>query len=169
MIAASPCVEKSQGDRPSLYGSRRRVWLGTSRACTYSATTAMLAAVCGNIERFAPPVSSRRSFVGTVFCCVIAAVSTHLKICSSSSSNLVRLSRSLSPMNRLVDIDRHPFFVFGKRCVRLLQITECTRFVRRTRKVREQCPEFGCFRSVLLCREHLRPFLWHAGFQLSLA
>jgi hypothetical protein len=58
-------------------------------------------------------------------------------------------------MNRLVDIDRHPFFVFGERRVCLLQITEFTRFVRRTRNVHEQRPEFGCFRSVSLCGEHL--------------
>jgi hypothetical protein len=32
-----------------------------------------------------------------------------------------------SPLNRLVDIDRHPFFVFGERRVRLLQIKEFTR------------------------------------------
>jgi hypothetical protein len=60
------------------------------------------------------------------------------------------------PLNRLVNIDRHPFLVFGERRVRLLQITEFARFVRRTRYVRDkQCPEFGCLRSVLFCREHL--------------
>src|SRR4029450_3600330 len=57
--------------------------------------------------------------------------------------------------NRLVDIDRHPFFILGERRIRLLQITELARFVRRTPYVRQQGPEFGCFRSVLLCREHL--------------
>jgi hypothetical protein len=67
-----------------------------------------------------------------------------------------RLGRTL---NRLADIDRHPFFVFGKGRVRLLQSTEFARFIRRTRHVREQCPEFGCFRPVLLCGEHLKsPF-----------
>ena len=66
---------------------------------------------------------------------------------------------SLSPLNRLIDMDRHPLFVFGKRRVGLLQIVEFTHFVRRTRCVGEECPEFGCFRSVLLCSEHLtRPF-----------
>jgi hypothetical protein len=53
----------------------------------------------------------------------IAAVSTHLKMCSSSSAGPVRL--------RLVNIDRHPFFVFGEHRVRLLQVTEFARFVRR--------------------------------------
>jgi len=57
--------------------------------------------------------------------------------------------------NRLADIDRHPFLVFGERRVRLLQIAEFTRFVRRTRHAREQCGIFGCFRSVLLRGEHL--------------
>jgi hypothetical protein len=53
----------------------------------------------------------------------------------------------------------NPFFVFGKRRVGLLEIAEFTRFVRRTRCVGEQCPEFGCFGSILLRSEHLtRPF-----------
>ena len=58
-----------------------------------------------------------------------------------------------------VEMNRHPFFVFGKRRVGLLEIEEFPRFVRRTRCVGEGRPEFGCFGSVLLRSEHLtRPF-----------
>src|SRR6266478_5002334 len=65
----------------------------------------------------------------------------------------------LSPLGRLIDMDCHPFFVFGKRCVGLLEIAEFPRFLRRTRCVGEERPEFGCFGSVLLRSEHLtRPF-----------
>src|SRR6266702_553649 len=65
----------------------------------------------------------------------------------------------LSPLNRLIDMDCHPFFVFGKRRVDPLKMAEFPRFVRRTRCVGEERPEFGCFGSVLLCSEHLiRPF-----------
>jgi hypothetical protein len=65
----------------------------------------------------------------------------------------------LSPLNRLIEMNRHPFFVFGKRRVGLLEIAEFTRFVRRTRYVDKQRPEFGCFGSILLRSEHLtRPF-----------
>src|SRR6476646_2884081 len=60
-----------------------------------------------------------------------------------------------SPLNSLADIDRHPFFVFGERSVRLLEIAEFTYFVRREQRAREQRLEFGCFRPVLRCREHL--------------
>ena len=61
----------------------------------------------------------------------------------------------LSPLGRLIDMDCHPFFVFGKRCVGLLEIAEFPRFVRRTRYVGEQRPEFGCFGSELLRSEQL--------------
>jgi hypothetical protein len=65
----------------------------------------------------------------------------------------------LSPLNRLIEMNCHPFFVFGKRRVALLEIAEFPRFVRRTRCVGEGRPEFGCFGSVLLRSEHLtRPF-----------
>src|SRR5215467_1752594 len=65
----------------------------------------------------------------------------------------------VSPLNRLIDMDCHPFFVFGKRRVGLLEIEEFPHFVRRTRCVGEKRPEFGCFGSVLLRSEHLtRPF-----------
>jgi hypothetical protein len=65
----------------------------------------------------------------------------------------------LSPLNRLIEMNCHPFFVFGKRRVGLLEIAEFPRFVRRTRCVGEGRPEFGCFGSVLLRSEHLtRPF-----------
>jgi len=65
----------------------------------------------------------------------------------------------LSPLGRLIDMDCHPFFVFGKRCVGLLEIAEFPRFLRRTRCVGEERPEFGCFGSVLLRSEHLtHPF-----------
>jgi hypothetical protein len=65
----------------------------------------------------------------------------------------------LSLLNRLIEMNRHPFFVFGKRRVGLLEIAEFPRFVRRTRYVGEQRPEFGCFGSELLRSEHLvRPF-----------
>jgi hypothetical protein len=47
--------------------------------------------------------------------------------------------------NRPIDIDHHPFFVFGKRRVGLLEIAEFTRFVRRTRCVDEERSELGCF------------------------
>ena len=50
----------------------------------------------------------------------------------------------LSRLNRLIDIDSHPFFVFGKPRVALLEIAELPRFVRRTRCVGEERPEFGC-------------------------
>jgi hypothetical protein len=61
----------------------------------------------------------------------------------------------LSRLNRLVDIDSHPFFVFGKLRVGLLEIAELLRFVRRTQCVGEARPEFGCFRSILLRSELL--------------
>src|SRR6266478_5992046 len=65
----------------------------------------------------------------------------------------------LSPLNRLIEMNCHPFLVFGKRRVGLLEIEEFPRFLLRTRCVGEECPEFGCFGSVLLCSEHLtRPF-----------
>jgi hypothetical protein len=45
----------------------------------------------------------------------------------------------LSPLlNRLIDMDCHPFFVFGKRRVGPLEIAEFSRFVRRTRYVGEE-------------------------------
>jgi hypothetical protein len=46
----------------------------------------------------------------------------------------------LSPLGRLIDMDCHPFFVFGKRCVGLLEIAEFPRFLRRTRCVGEETP-----------------------------
>jgi hypothetical protein len=52
------------------------------------------------------------------------------------------------PLNRLIDMDCQPFFVFGKRRVDLLNMAEFPRFVRRTRCVGEERPEFGCFGSV---------------------
>jgi hypothetical protein len=55
----------------------------------------------------------------------------------------------LSALHRLIEMNRHPFLVFGKRRVGLLEIAQFIRFVRRTR-CGEQCPEFGCFGSVLL-------------------
>jgi hypothetical protein len=65
----------------------------------------------------------------------------------------------LSALNRPIEMSRHPLFVFGKRRVGLLEIAEFTRFVRRTRCVGEERPEFGCFGSILLRSEHLtRPF-----------
>src|SRR5260370_20278576 len=65
----------------------------------------------------------------------------------------------LSPLNRLIEMNCHPFLVFGKRRVGLLEIEEFPRFLLRTRCVGEECPEFGRFGSVLLCSEHLtRPF-----------
>jgi len=42
------------------------------------------------------------------------------------------------PLDRLIDMDCHPFFVFGKRRVGLLEIEEFPRFVRRTRCVGEK-------------------------------
>jgi hypothetical protein len=56
----------------------------------------------------------------------------------------------LSPLNRLIDMNRHRFFVFGKRHVGVHQIAEFTRVVHRTWSVDEECPEFGCFRSELV-------------------
>jgi hypothetical protein len=65
----------------------------------------------------------------------------------------------LSPLDRLIEMDCHPLFVFGKRRVGLLKISEFPRFVRRTRYVGEQRPEFGRFGSELVRSEHLtRPF-----------
>ena len=55
----------------------------------------------------------------------------------------------LSALNRLIEMNRHPFFVFGKRRVGLLEIAEFTRFLRRTRCVGEERAEFGCFGMVL--------------------
>jgi hypothetical protein len=43
----------------------------------------------------------------------------------------------LSPLNLLIAIDCHPFFVFGKPRVGVLEIAEFLRFVRRTRCVGE--------------------------------
>jgi hypothetical protein len=45
--------------------------------------------------------------------------------------------------NHLIRIARHPFCVFGKRRVALLQIAEFTRFFRRMRRGVENCPVFG--------------------------
>jgi len=74
----------------------------------------------------------------------------------------------LSPLNHLIDMDCHPFFVFSKRRVGLLEIEEFPRFVRRTRYVGQERPEFGCFGSESLRSEHLtRPFYSrrkHNGF-----
>src|SRR6266511_5658547 len=101
----------------------------------------------------------RWSFVGTVLQCMITAVPGHFKICAFFLSEGGTVVAIPSALNRLIEIDRHPFLVFGKRRVSLLQIAQFTRFVRRTRCDGEQSSEFGCFRSVLLCREHLkRPF-----------
>ena len=61
----------------------------------------------------------------------------------------------LSRWNHLIGMDFHPLFVFGKRRVGLLEIAEFPRFVRRTRCVGEQRPEFGRFGSELLRSEHL--------------
>ena len=69
----------------------------------------------------------------------------------------------LSALNRLIDMDCHPFFVFGKRRVRLLEIAEFPRFVRRTRCVGEERPEFGCFGAVLLRSEQLHPLSTAGG------
>jgi hypothetical protein len=78
--------------------------------------------------------------------------------------NLVFFLSEGSALNRLIEMTRHPFFVFGKRRVGLLEIAEFTRFVRRTRCVGEQCPEFGCFGSILLRSEHwTRPFSVASG------
>jgi|SRR5947207_5669970 len=41
----------------------------------------------------------------------------------------------LSPLNRLIDMECHPLFVFRKRRVGLLEIAELPRFIRRTRYV----------------------------------
>jgi hypothetical protein len=54
---------------------------------------------------------------------------------------------TLSPLNNSIDVNRHLFFVSGKRRVGLPQITDFTHFVRRTRCVGEEAPELGCFRS----------------------
>jgi hypothetical protein len=43
----------------------------------------------------------------------------------------------LSPLNRFINMDRHPFFVFSKPRVGLLEIAEFLRFLRRTRCVGE--------------------------------
>src|SRR5689334_16870067 len=107
--------------------------------------------------------SFRWSFVGTVFQRISTAAPRHFKICSSCSTRAVRVVVIVSPLNRLIDMDCHPFFVFGKRRVGLLEIEEFPRFVRRTRCVGEKRPEFGCFGSVLLRSEHLtRPFSFPA-------
>jgi hypothetical protein len=100
-------------------------------------------------------MSSRWSFVATVFRCVVGALPRAPQDLLFSVIKADTVVAILSPLNCLVDIDRHPFLVFGKRRVRLLQITELTRFVRRTRYVREQRRVFGRFHSVLLCGEHL--------------
>ena len=60
----------------------------------------------------------------------------------------------LSPLNRLIDMECHPLFVFRKRRAGLLEIAEFPRFIRRTRYVGEQRPEFGCLGSELLRVEH---------------
>jgi hypothetical protein len=89
---------------------------------------------------------------------ISTAAPRHFKIWSSSSARAVRLSL-FSALNRLIEMNRHPFFVFGKRRVGLLEIEEFPRFVRRTRYAGEERPEFGCFGSILLRSEHLtRPF-----------
>ena len=65
-----------------------------------------------------------------------------------------------------VAMDCHPLFVFRKRRAGLLEIAEFPRFIRRTRYVGEQRPEFGCLGSELLRVEHLtRPYLRHEGAQ----
>jgi hypothetical protein len=106
-----------------------------------------------------PAIFRNLSFV----CLVQTAPTTRTKRAIELDRQIIRRPATVgvipSPLNRLVEIDRHPFFVFGERRVRLLQTTEFTRFVRRTRYVHEQCPEFSCFRPVLLCTEHsIGPF-----------
>jgi hypothetical protein len=82
--------------------------------------------------------SSRWSFVGTVFQRIKhgrAQALQNLLFFLGKSSTVVVI---LSPLNRLIDMDCHPLFVFGKRRVGLLEIAEFPRFVRRTRYVGEQ-------------------------------
>src|SRR5260221_7379882 len=110
--------------------------------------------------------SSRWSFVGTVFQRISTAAPRHFKICSSSSAIAVTVLAILSPLNRLIEMNCHPLFVFGKRRVGLLEIAEFTRFLRRTRCVSEECSEFGCFGSVLL--SPWRGFLFTFGTLLCL-
>ena len=69
----------------------------------------------------------------------------------SLSFLLNRCVRTRTP----VAMDCHPLFVFRKRRAGLLEIAEFPRFIRRTRYVGEQRPEFGCLGSELLRVEHL--------------
>src|SRR5258708_23384253 len=49
----------------------------------------------------------------------------------------------LSPLNRLIEMNFHPFLIFGNRRVSLLQIQEFTRFLLRNRRVGEEYTQFS--------------------------
>jgi hypothetical protein len=84
--------------------------------------------------------SSRRSVVGTVFQCMSTAAPRHFKMRSPYLGEGGAVVATLSPLNNSIDVNRHPFFVFGKRRVGLLQITDFTHIVRRTTCVGEKVP-----------------------------
>src|SRR5689334_8400507 len=62
----------------------------------------------------------------------------NLRFFLSKGSNVVVI---LSPLDRLIEMDYHPLFVFGKGRVGLLKISEFLLLVRRTRYIGEQRPE----------------------------
>src|SRR5258708_24410042 len=65
----------------------------------------------------------------------------------SDSSTVLAI---LSPLNCLIEMNCHPLFVFGKRRIRLLEISEFNRFLRRTRRVTESCSKFASLGAIVL-------------------
>src|SRR5260221_9538563 len=65
----------------------------------------------------------------------------------SDSSTVLAI---LSPLNRLIEMNCHPLFVFGKRRVGLLEVSEFTLFLYRIRGVIERWSIINCFCADLL-------------------
>ena len=70
----------------------------------------------------------RWSSVGAVFRRMVTVVPRRFKFCAFFLSEGGMVVAILSALNHLIDIGRHPFLVFDKRRVGLLQIAQLTRF-----------------------------------------
>ena len=79
--------------------------------------------------------SSRWRGIGTVFQRMSTAAPRRSKSALLPRQEAVRLSGILPAFDRLIDMARHPFLVFGKGRVNLLKMAEFTHLVRRTRCV----------------------------------
>jgi hypothetical protein len=77
-----------------------------------------------------------------------------LKMRSSSSARRCACRDGFS-VEQFYRCEPPSLFVFGRRRVGLLQITDFTHFARRTTYVGEKSPELGCVGSVLVRSRHL--------------